>query len=91
MATSASPTLGIKYSPAKADNGARHAGKQIQRRGYRKLRFAVIDPVGQKVLVSVDMPVDLAAGQSTTISSSLSAPSTKLWIWTLQITISDEF
>jgi hypothetical protein len=43
------------------------------------LRFAVIDPVGQKVLVSVDMPVDLAAGQSTTISSSLSAPSTKLW------------
>jgi beta-galactosidase len=43
------------------------------------LRFAVIDPVTQKALTTVELPVDLAAGQSTTISSSLSVPNAKLW------------
>jgi hypothetical protein len=44
-----------------------------------KLRFAVIDPASQKALAAIDMPVDLAAGESATISSSLSAPTAKLW------------
>ena len=43
------------------------------------LRFAVIDPADHKVLATVDMPVNLAAGQSTSLSSPLSAPSAKLW------------
>ena len=43
------------------------------------LRFAVIDPADHKVLTAVDMPVDLAAGQSTSVSSLLHAPSAKLW------------
>lgn len=43
------------------------------------LRFAVIDPADKRVLASVDTPVDLAAGHDTKISSSLSAPSAKLW------------
>lgn len=43
------------------------------------LRLTVVDPASQKVLASVDTPVDLAPGQSATISSSLSAPSANLW------------
>jgi hypothetical protein len=43
------------------------------------LRFAVIDPADKKVLVSIDTPVELAAGQEIKMSSSLSAPSAKLW------------
>ena len=43
------------------------------------LRFAVVDPVDQKILTSVDLPVDIPAGQSATLSSSLTAPSAKLW------------
>jgi hypothetical protein len=43
------------------------------------VHFAVIDPGDQKVLASVDMPIELAAGQNTSVSSPLSAPGAKVW------------
>ncbi len=44
-----------------------------------KLRFAVIDPADQKILTSVDVPVQLAAGGGDTFSCSLSAPTARVW------------
>jgi beta-galactosidase len=43
------------------------------------LRFAVIDPANHQVLAAIDMPVEVAAGQSASISSPLNAPAARVW------------
>jgi beta-galactosidase len=43
------------------------------------LRFAVVDPTDRKVLATIDMPVELAAGQSASVFTPLNAPTAKVW------------
>lgn len=44
-----------------------------------KMHFAVLDPATQQVLASAETPVNLAIGQSLTLSSALTAPTAKIW------------